>query len=70
MSNSLDPKCLQSTFSKKNLSGIPSECLTVRIQIRPDSLSGLNWVQNVCKGYQQTTLVGEKRGENFSKLYL
>ena len=44
MSNSLDP-------------GIPSECQTVCIQIRPDILSGLIWVQTVCKGYQQTTLV-------------
>ena len=43
-------------FSKKNLSGIPSECQTVWIQIRPDVLSGLIWIQTVCKGYQQTTL--------------
>ena len=41
-------------FSKKNLTGIPSECQTVWIQIRPDILSGLIWVQAVCKGYQQT----------------
>ena len=38
------------------LSGIPSECQTVWIQIRPDILSGLIWVQTVCKGYQQMTL--------------
>ena len=28
------------------------------IQIRPNVLSVLIWVQTVCKGYQQTTLVG------------
>ena len=33
-------------------------CQTVWIQIRPDILSGLIWVQIVCTGYQQTTLVG------------
>ena len=44
-------------FFKKNLSGMPSECQTVWIQIRPDVLSGLIWVQTVCKGYQQTTKV-------------
>ena len=32
---------------------IPSECRTVWIQIRPNILSGLTWVQTVCKGYQQ-----------------
>ena len=31
---------------QKYLSGIPSECQTVWIQIR----SGLNWVQTICKG--------------------
>ena len=30
------------------------------IQIRPDVLSGLIWFQTVCKGYQQTTLVGKE----------
>ena len=43
----------------KNLSEISSECQTVWIQIRPDILSGLIWVQTVCKSYQQTTLVGK-----------
>ena len=33
-------------------------CQKMWIQIRPDILSGLIWVQTVCKGYQQTTLVG------------
>ena len=35
---------------------MPSGCQTVWIQIRPDNLSGLIWVQTVCKGYQQSTL--------------
>ena len=43
----------------KNLSGIPSECQTVWIQIRPDILSVLVWVQIVCKGFQQTILGGK-----------
>ena len=30
---------------------------TVWIQIRPDILSGLVWIQTVCKGYQQTTKI-------------
>ena len=29
---------------------------TVWIQIRPDILSGLTWIQTVCNNYQQTTL--------------
>ena len=44
----------KSTFWKI-ISGIPSEWQTVWIQFRPDVLSGLMWVQTVCKGYQQTT---------------
>ena len=47
------------TFSKI-LSELPSECLTDWIQIRPDVLSGLTWVQSVCKGYQATSLVGKE----------
>ena len=39
------------------LKGIPSECQTVWIQIRSDVLSGLIWIQTVCKGYQQTIRV-------------
>ena len=43
---------------------LPSECQTVWIQIRPDILSGLIWVETVCKtaciGYQQTTLGGKE----------
>ena len=34
----------------KSLSGIPSECQIDWIQIRPDILSGLIWIQSVCKG--------------------
>ena len=43
----------RSTFSKNSL-GIPSDCQTVWTQIRPDNMSGLIWVQFVCKDYQQT----------------
>ena len=69
MSNSLDSdqarrfvgpdlglNCLQRLSA--DFSGIPSECQTVWIQIRPpDTLSGLIWFQTVCKGYQQATNV-------------
>ena len=41
------------------LSRIPSGCQTVWIQIRPDILSGLIWVQTVCKIYLQTTPAGK-----------
>ena len=43
-------------FFKINFFEIPSEFQTVWIQIRPDILLGLIWVQTVCKHYQQTTL--------------
>ena len=36
---------------------MPSRCQTVWIQIRPNILTGLIWVQTVCKGYQQATKV-------------
>ena len=39
-----------STFFLNILSGMH---LTVLIQIRPNILSGLIWIQTVCKGYQQ-----------------
>ena len=45
---------LQNMHFQKIISGIPSECQTVWIQIRPDILSGLIWVQTVCTGHQQT----------------
>ena len=43
-----------------DLSGISVECQAVWIQIMPDVLSGLIWVQIVCKGNQQTTLVSKE----------
>ena len=55
----------KSTFSKKQISGIPAECQTVWIQIRPDILSGLICAQTICEGNQQTVLVGRV---NFSNL--
>ena len=51
--------CSKSTF-QKILRGIQSECQTEWIQIRPDILSGLIWVQSVCKCYEQMTLVGNQ----------
>ena len=45
---------------RKILSGMPSQCQTVWIQIRPDKLSGLIWVQTVCKSYLQTRQVGKE----------
>ena len=44
----------------KCLSGISVECQAVWIQIMPDVLSALVWVQIVCKGNQQTTLVSKE----------
>ena len=32
----------------------------IYIQVRPDILSGLIWVQTVCKSYRQTTLEGKE----------
>ena len=46
-------------FFGKILSGIPLECETVWIQIRPDKMSGLIWVQTVCEGYHQMTVPGK-----------
>ena len=46
---------LKINFFEKNISGIPSECQTVWIEIRPNILYGLIWFQTVCKGNQQTT---------------
>ena len=50
----------QNKLFEKILSGIPSECQTVWTLIRPDVLSDLIWVQIVCQGYQQTTLVDKE----------
>ena len=43
-----------------NFSGIPSKGQTVWIQIKPDILSCLIWVQLICKGYQRPTLVSRQ----------
>ena len=48
----------QNQLFGKIISGIPSECQTHWIQIRPDTVPGLICVQSVCKGFEQTTLVG------------
>ena len=50
----------QNQFFRKILSEILSKCQVVWIQIRPNKMSGLILVQAVCKGYQQTTLVGKE----------
>ena len=50
----------QNQSLRKIISGIPSVCQTVWIQIMPDVLSGLIYVQTVCKGDQQTTQVGKE----------
>ena len=50
----------QNQLFLKILSGILTESQTVWIQIRLHILSGLVLVQTVCKGYQQTTLVGNE----------
>ena len=47
----------QNQCFRKILSEISSESQTVWILIRPDILSSLILVQNICKSYQQTTLV-------------
>ena len=55
----------KSTF-QKIISGIPSECQTDWIQMGPGILSSLIWIQSVCKGYEQTTLVDkELRNKQF-----
>ena len=47
------------TFSKISFAKT-TVAQTVWIKIRPDTLSGLICVQTVLKGYQQTTLAGNK----------
>ena len=47
-------------FFGNDLSGISVECQAVWILNTPDVLSGLIWVQIVCKGNQQTTLVSKE----------
>ena len=51
--------CCQNQLFRKILSGTTSECQTDWIHIRPNTLSGLIWVQTVCKSYQKKTL-GDK----------
>ena len=50
-------------FFQNILSGISAEFQTVWISIIPDGLSGLIWVQTVCKSYQQMTLIGKELKE-------
>ena len=50
----------QNQYFQDIISGIPPGCQTVLIQIRPNILSGLIWVQTVCNGYQPTTLGGKE----------
>ena len=50
----------QNYLIQKILSGIPSECESVWIQIRPHILSDLIWVQNVGKDYRQMTPAGKE----------
>ena len=56
----------QNQLFRKICSGIPLECQAVWIQIRPDILSGLIWIQNICKGYQQTTLSRQRVKRKFT----
>ena len=51
---------LYANFFQKILSGIPSEGEKDWIQMMPNILLGLIWVQSVCKGYEQMTLVGNE----------
>ena len=60
------------------LSRIPSECQTDWIQISPDILSDLIWIQTVFKSYQRTTLgdkefksgISSRAGSNFICMYM
>ena len=47
----------KSTFSKNSFMNTIRVSNSLDFQIRPDILSGLIWVQTVCKGNQQMTLV-------------
>ena len=51
----------QNQVFRKNIAGIPSECHTIWIQIRPDILLSLIWLQTVRKGYPQMTSVSACR---------
>ena len=47
-------------FIKKFFWGISFECQTDWIHIRPNILSGLIWIQTVCKSFLQTALGGKE----------
>ena len=51
----------QNELYQKIISRTLSECQMVWIQTRTDFLSVLIWVQTVCKGYQQTTIVASSK---------
>ena len=57
----------QNHLFSKALSGIPPVYQTVGILIRADVLSGLIWVQTVCKGYRQTTQVSKELNNGNNK---
>ena len=46
--------------------GILTECQSVWFLIRADKMSGLIWVQTVCKGYQQQTTKVASQGIKLS----
>ena len=50
-------------FFDNFFSGTLYECQTFCIQIRTNILSGLTWVQSVCKGYQPMTKLPLARKE-------
>ena len=60
----------QNHLFRKILSEIWSGSQTVWIQVRLDKMSGLTWVQTVCKCYQQTTLLGKELIEEPPSLVL
>ena len=58
----LSVDCFQNKLFQNILTGIPSESIT----LDPDQalqLSGLIWVQTICKGYQQAIKVTELAGK-------
>ena len=53
----------QNQLFRKILSGIPSECQTVWIQIRLDKMSSLILIQTVCKGLKCSAKKFYRRGQ-------
>ena len=47
-----------------------SRCQIVCIQIRPNIMLGLIWIQTVCKYYQQSTLKGKEVTEILIKSFI